>query len=160
MGMRYSASFSAVAVSAAQDLFELLAPADACIAIHSIRLGQSSDFGDAQAEGLEVTLKRATGSYTSGSGGTSPSKNALESGFSAAGATVEANNTTQAAVGTGTLTKFMHDTFNIQIGWLYQPVPEERIILSPSQALILSLDSAPADAITMSGTIVWEEIGG
>lgn len=159
MGMRYSGSVSAVAVSAAQDFFELVCPADAVIVIHSIRIGQSSDFGDSAAEGLEVAFKRGVGS-TSGSGGSTPAKNALETGFAASGATLEANNTTQAVAGGGSLTEILHDVFNVQIGFLYQPVPEERIVLSPGDEFYVSLDSAPGDALTMSGTMVWEEIGG
>lgn len=160
MGMRYSGSFEAVAVSAAQDLFELVAPADSAIIIHSIRIGQSSDYGDAAAEGLSISLVRGEGSVTTGSGGSTPTPAPLESGFAASGATLEANNTTKMVVGAGTLTTLQNDAFNAQVGWLYQPVPEERIIISPDDRMTVELVGAPNDALTMSGTIVWEEVGG
>jgi hypothetical protein len=38
--------------------------------------------------------------------------------------------------------------------------PETRPILSPSRRLTVELVNAPADSITMSGTILFEEIGG
>ena len=62
----FSASFSAVAVSAAQDVFELVAPSTSRVAIRSISLGQYSDAGDAAAELLSVLIMR--GHTTSGPG--------------------------------------------------------------------------------------------
>ena len=50
MGSVDPASFSAVAISAAQDLFEIVAPADARVRLLEIDLGQCSDFGDELAE--------------------------------------------------------------------------------------------------------------
>ena len=44
MGRVYTASFSAVAITAAQDLFEIVAPADARVRLLEIDLGQRSDF--------------------------------------------------------------------------------------------------------------------
>lgn len=159
MGMRYSCVFDAVAVTAAQDLFELTAPADSALIIHSIRIGQTTDYGDAAAEGSQITLRRGQGT-TSGSGGSAGTEVTLEAGFAAAGTLVETNNTTQMTVGGGSIQVLAEEPFNIQVGYLYQPVPEERIIISPSDLFTVALDSAPADSLTMSGTIVWEELGG
>jgi S-formylglutathione hydrolase FrmB len=156
MGMIYSATFTAVAVSAAQDLFEIAAPADAAVVLHSVRLGQSSDAGDAAAEMLPVQIVK--GNTTSGSGGSAVTPTPLESGYAAAGAAVEANNTTQASAGTPLTV--VADAFNVQVGWQWIPTPEERIVLSPSQRAVVRLSAAPADALTMSGTLVFEEIGG
>ena len=64
MGRLYTAQFSAVAVSAAQDLFEIVAPSDAIVKIHNIRLGQTSDVGDAAEEILLIKLN--SGATTSG----------------------------------------------------------------------------------------------
>lgn len=161
MGMRYAAVFEDVAVSAAQDLFEITAPTDAAVIVHSVRVGQSSDFGDAAAEGLSISMVRGEAT-TSGSGGSTVTPAPLEAGFAAAGSTVEANNTTKQTVGSpaGTLTVLYNDAFNVQVGFLYQPVPEERPIISPGDLFTVELVGAPTDALTMSGTIVFEEIGG
>lgn len=155
MGMRYAATFDAVAVSAAQDLFEITAPSDCIVAIYALYLGQTSDVGDANAENLKVQLIK--GYTVSGSSGSSVTPSKLETGFAAAGSTVEANNTTVA--NTGTPVTVHQDVWNTQLPYMYRPAPEERIILSPSERLVVRLP-APADAITMSGTLVFEEIGG
>lgn len=152
MGRIYSASVSA-GVTAIQDFFELNAPSDAIVKIHSITLGQNLDYGDAAAEGLRVQISRATGS---GSGGSTPTARPHNVGDSAFGGTVEANNTAQ---GTGT-TVLVEDAFNVQAGWFYRPTPEEMIIISPSGRIVVELPVAPTDSLTISGSITFEEIGG
>ena len=152
----YVATFAAVVVSAAQDVFEIVAPASSRLMIREIRLGQYSDPGDAQAEMLSVQIIR--GYTTSGSGGASvtPVNLSPVSGAAAAVATVERNNTTVAADGTGAV--LLADTFNVMGGWRYYPVPEERIEVGVSQRLVVRI-TAPADALTMNGTLVYEEVG-
>lgn len=153
MGRVYSASFEKVAVSAAQDLFEVVAPADATVKIHSCTISQDSDAGDAQAEMLSVLIHRGN---ATGSGGTTPTPSPLSEGDAAFGGTTEVNNTSQSVEGT-----FLHaEAFNVQIGLFYLPPPEDRVEVAPSQLFIVELQDAPADALTMSGTIVFEEIGG
>ena len=72
------------------------------------------------------------------------------------GGTCEANNTTQSAEGT-----FLHsDTFNVRAGYQFIWTPETRPVVSPSGLFIVELQTAPADSLTMSGTIYFEEIGG
>ena len=53
--------------------------------------------------------------------------------------------------------RLLADTFNAQIGWP-TTTPEERIVLERDQRLVVRI-SAPADPITLSGTLVFEEIG-
>src|SRR4029077_8853067 len=96
----YSIAFSAVAVSAAQDLFEVVCAAAGVVYIHGYELFQTSDHGDAQAEGLQLQAIR--GFTTSGSGGTSVTPGLASSRDGAATATCEANNTTVATTGTTT----------------------------------------------------------
>ena len=153
-GRIYIAEVSAVAVSLVQDFWELNCPADAVIALLSVRISQYSDVGDAAAEILPVIISRPTG--TAGSGGSTPTARPAMVGTVAFGGTVEANNTTQA----GTTTEILSDTFNIRSGWLYQPPEKEVIWLSPSGILVVELPVAPADAITMQGTITFEVFGG
>lgn len=153
MGRMYTAEVNAVAVTAAQDFFEINAPADAIVVLHSCFLGQTSDAGDAEAEMLSVQISRVGG--TAGSGGSSPTVNPHQLGDSAFGGTVEANNTTQV----GTPVELYSETFNVQAGWYYVPTPEERFIISPSGGIVVEI-TAPADSLTMSGRITFEEIGG
>lgn len=153
MGRVYSASFSEVAVTVAQDLFEIVAPADASVRVHGVTISQSSDAGDAQAEMGKILIHRGT---ATGSGGSVVTPSPLSEGDAAFGGTVEANNTTQSVEGT-----VLHsEAFNVQIGFYYMPPPEDRVEVSPSQLFIVELQAAPDDSLTMSGTIVFEAIGG
>ena len=155
MGRLYTAQFSAVAVSAAQDLFEIVAPSDAIVKIHNIRLGQTSDVGDAAEEILLIKLN--SGATTSGSGGGSYTPVPIELGDAAFGGTCEINNTTQAA--NGTIVTHHAWPWNVRGPFEIIFEPETRPVLSPSRRCVLTIP-APADALTMMGTITFEEIGG
>jgi hypothetical protein len=159
MGRRYTVPFSATAVTAAVDAFEVLAATAKPFILREIVLGQSSDYGDAQAEGLSILIKRATGSYTSGSGGSTvtPTHN---TNTPAAGPTPEVCNTTQAAAGSGTLTTIRAEAFNVQSGYQFLPTPEQAegaYLFLAGEACVVSI-TAPADSITVSGTLEFEEL--
>jgi len=146
----YSAVFEEVAVTAVQDLFEIVAPADSVVIIHMFEVSQSSD---TDSEQLNLLFHRGS---TSGSGGSTPTPRPLAVGDAAFGGTVEANNTSQSTEGV-----HLHAaSFNVLNGYMWMPTPEARIILSPSGRLIIELQTAPADSLTMSATVVFEEIGG
>jgi hypothetical protein len=147
----YTANVS-VAVTAAQDFFEVNAPSTGIVVVHRIFLGQSSDAADAQAEMLRVQIERGGG--TAGSGGTTPTAAPHCVGHAAFGGTVEANNTTQV----GTPTTIYEEAFNVQAGWFWVPTPEERIIIPPSGILVVAIPTAPTDSLTMQGSITFEEI--
>jgi len=153
MGRMYTAVFEQVAVAAAQDLFEVNAPADAVVVVHRVVIAQSSDAGDSEAEMLPILIHRGS---TSGSGGSTPTPAPLEMGDAAFGGTVEANNTTQSTEGT----QIHAESFHIAAGFDFHPTPECRPVISPSGRLVVELQGAPADSLTMDGTIVFEEIGG
>jgi len=153
----FTATFAGVAVSAAQDAFEITAPATSRVKVKEVRLGQYSDFGDAAAEILSVTVLR--GHTASGSGGSAitPGNMAGWSAAPAAVSAVEANNTTVASGGSPVT--LVADAFNIQQGWCWRAWEEyEEIILEVNQRLVVRL-SAPIDPLTMNGTLLFEEIG-
>lgn len=153
MGRIYSAVFEKVAVSAAQDLFELIAPSDAIVIIHAVYLSQDSDDATSESEMLNLLIHRGT---ATGSGGSAVTPSPLEVGDAAFGGTVEANNTTQSVEGT-----LLHsDCFNVLSGYAYIPTPEARPVISPSGLFIVELQDTPSDELTMSGTLLFEEIGG
>lgn len=158
MGRFYSISFAGVAASAAQDLFEVLAAAGKPFILHEVIVSQTTDYGDAAAEGLQILIKRATGSYTSGSGGSTPTPAKHQTSDTAAGVTAEANNTTQASAGSGALTTIRADSWNIQGEFQYLPTPETRLFFSPAEACVIAM-SGPDDAITINGTMTIEELG-
>jgi len=155
----YAATFSNVAVTAAQDLFEISAPATGIVILHRIVISQSSDFGDAQEEGLVLALRR--GATTTGSGGTTVTPGvgaAMENMGPAFTGVVKANSTTPATGGTPVA--FHVEAWNVRGPFDYLPTPELRLILSPSQRAVLNLTAAPADALTVSGTLNFEWLGG
>lgn len=159
----YSSIFAGVAVSGAQDVFEMtLSTANRWMALREIRLFQYSDAGDSEAELLSVQLIQ--GYTTAGSGGAAATENALRR-FSTAKATAQVavvtNNTTVASAGTGTV--LLADGFNVMGGWWYRPPEDERIVmdggLGTAGRLVCRI-TAPADGVTMNGTAIWEEGSG
>lgn len=159
LGRIYTVSFEAVAVTAAQDLWELNAPAGKACRLRSVFVGQSSDAGDAEDEMLRIRINRGSSGTTSGSGGTAPTPAKTDSGDAAASFTAEVNNTTAMVAGGGTITLLHPDTFNVRAGWVYRPTPEEMYTWSASERLTINLPVAPADSLTMSGVAIVEEIG-
>ncbi len=157
MGRIYHVPFSAVAASVAQDLWEVLAATAKPFWLHEVTVSQSSDYGDAAAEGLSILIKRATGSYTSGSGGSTVTPAKSLTNDAAAGPTAEINNTSQASAGSGALTMVRAEAFNVQAGYQYLPPPEQRFLFLAAEAVVVSI-TTPADAITVSGTLVFEEL--
>ena len=156
MGRMYTAVFAAVSVTAQQDFFEVNAPADSVVVLHEINITQTSDVGDAAEEMLSLAIK--SGATTSGTGGTTPTAVPMSLGDAAFGGSVEVNNTTK-ALG-GTIVTHYRESFNIRSGFKYLPTPETRKPLSPSARLTVELVTTPADALTMDGTITFEEVGG
>lgn len=154
MGRVYSASFENVTVSASQDFFEILPATQKPVILHACYLSQSSDVGDAAEEMLRVKIIR--GHTTSGSGGSAINGVPLDPDGAADAATVEANNTTIASLGTAV--DLHADAFNIRTGWVYLPAPEDRPVVKNAETLVVRLMAAPADALSMSGTIIYEEI--
>lgn len=157
MGRMYSALFEGVSVSAVQDLFELVAPTDAAVVVHRVEISQD---GSETSEQLPIRMVRGEGSVTSGSGGSTPTARPLAKGDAAFGGTVEANNTTRMVAGSGALIPLARRAWNVLDRFLFTPTPEERIVISPGDRLTVELPVAPAAALTMSGEIVFEEIGG
>lgn len=159
----YTATFTGIAVSAAQDLFEIVAPATSRVVIHDLALAQYSD-PDATTEAEILSLQIIRGHTTSGSGGAAVTPGALNPYLRAAASTVERNNTTVAA--NGTAVTLWSDGWHTQAGFIWRLSErfvgmknENKILLRPSERLVVRLPVAPADAITTNGTLAFEEIG-
>lgn len=151
----YTATFSAVAVSAAQDLFEIVAGSGARIEIREIVISQYSDAADAQAEMLPILLMR--GHTSTGSGGSTPTPSPNKIAGATAQATVKANNTSQASGGSPVTLRA--EAFNVMGGYRFYPIDEERIGLAVGDRFVVRLNGAPGDSLTVNGTIVFEEMG-
>lgn len=156
MGQMFTAQFNGVAVTAQQDFFEIVAPADGVVVIHELELSQSSDVGDAAEEGLSILLK--SGATTSGSGGSTPTAIPIMLDGTAFAGTVGANNTTKA--NTGTIVTHAAWNWNIRMPFQKLWTPETRPVVSPSRRMTVELATTPADSLTVSGTLTFELIGG
>ena len=150
----YSIPVQAVAITTAQDLYEI-APADdkPCI-LDGLELGQSTDYGDAAAEGVRLASRR--GDTVSGSGGSSPSIRAVDPQDAAAGLTAEANNTTKANTSGVAI---YGSAWNIQISPtnIWWPDAYGLKVSQVESRICLELVAAPADSVTVDHTLMLRE---
>jgi len=155
-GPVYTVPFSATVLTTNPiDLFCVTASTESRVVIREIRLGQYSEFGDAQAELL--SLEMMTGSTTPSSGtAITPRNVAGHSGAPTAVSAVVGPSTTLASTTSAALD--WADTWNVAAGLLYAPVPAERKIVAAGDTWVLRM-SAPADALTLNGTLLIQEIG-
>ena len=156
MGRMITASFPPTAQTAAHDLFEILAPALVGVKVHSLRIWQTTELGDAAEETLNLTFTRGVGAVTSGSGGTTPDIHQVDNDDAAGGSTVEARNTTQMAAGSGSLEIVDRDGWMIRQPYSRIYTPEERPKIKAGERLAIGL-SAPADSTTIGAAITYEE---
>lgn len=154
MGRRYTINFNSQAITAQQDLFEIVAGSSNSFKLIELYLSQLSEVGDAQEEGLNILVK--SGQTTSGSGGNAGTAVSDDFGDSAAGLTAEVNNTTKASAGTIVIHRAWN--WNIRAPFQYIWLPPQ-MVLRPSRRLTVELATTPADSITMSGYLTVEEAG-
>lgn len=155
----YYVEFAASAQAAAVDWFELITGAAGKLVLLELYIGQTTETGDTQEEQINYYLKRATGTYTSGSGGnTGVARPPVDPSDAAATFTAETLNTTKIAVGTGTLTTLIEDTFNVRTGLQAIWTPDAGPRIGASSALGIGMVGNPVDSITWSGYCVVGEI--
>jgi hypothetical protein len=92
---------------------------------------------------------------SAGGTGTSFTPVPLASGSPAAGTACIVDLTGE---GTDSAT-IIRDAFNLLNGWLWLPVPEEKLYVPPSGILGLKLPVAPASATSFVAGIIFEETG-
>lgn len=151
MGRRYIINHFFSAKTTAGDLIGIESASTKVTKICSLRVEQSSDYGDAAAEGLRLQFSRGT----AGSGGTSKTPRPLEVGDSAFAGTCRAAD----SVALSSATVLLEGGMNIQAGWLWTPPERGDIVLAPSGAAALILVTTPADAIDFEVDLEIEEIG-
>lgn len=153
-GRMYTISISGVASPAAAfDFVEINAATNKPVRIRRIRIAQTSE-PTTEEEQLAITVVR--GHATSGSGGdTTPDGGPLSPSDAAAGYTAETMNTTIASAGTAV--NLIEDAWNTRAGYDMAFAPEEAPEAINASLLVVR-SSAPADAITIRGTIWVEEL--
>ena len=153
MARMYSSVFDAVAITAVQDIFAIVAPTNATVRIHQLDLFQTTDLGDAQEEVLRLRIRQ--GQTAAGSGGAAGTIVPQDVDDSASGATVRTNDTTQA--NTGTIVTDEVFGWNIRVPLRIIWTPECRPILKGGRRATIELVGAPTDSITVSGGLIWQE---
>ena len=148
----FSAPMDALAFTTATDVFELTCASTARSELLMMELGQTTDLGDAAEEVLRMGLYRGA---TAGATGTALTEQPYgDSNDGAAESTVVSNRGT-ASTG-GTLLQII--TWNIRIPTQWIWIPEIRPIAEVSTVITFRLLTAPADSITISGTLIWREL--
>ena len=150
----YSVQFHNVAVSAVQDLISLTSTASMATELHGVVIGQISGTSVAN---LQISINRLPATVTAGSGGSAATPQKLNRGDAAATATARVNDTTPATTG-GTKAVLHSDVYNTVNGYQFFFPPADVPTIGPSEAAVLSLDSAPGSAMTMSGTLYFGEL--
>jgi hypothetical protein len=157
MGVPFVATFQAVAVTVAQDLFEITFPSTIAGRLLEVEITQSSEVADAQAEMLRFAIKRGTSATTSGSAGSTPTAVSVVPGMTFTGV-VEANNT--ARISGGTVTVLEEVDKHVAEGFHHLPPLDRCYEFAGSQRCVIGLEAAPADSVTISGKVVFETLGG
>lgn len=152
MARTYTVPFTGVAITAAQDIFQITPVAGKPIKILGLVLGQYTDVGDAASENLSLKISRGWG--TTGSGGTDLTTTAppVDPSDAAAGFNAKINNTTVASGGTEV--KLFGDVWNTQAGYqMWFPEGVQPGCNSTTGGILTVTITAPADSITANGTL-------
>lgn len=152
MGRLYKISHEAVAVAGAISIMQLKAGASNICKIHRVWVSQTASTTSAM---VRIQLLRKTAAATV----TAFTPLLLDTGDSAAKSVggTSATGITASAEGTdGDV--LVNDTFNALTGWLYLPVPEERIIVPAAGFFAVKFPVNPV--LTINAGIIFEEIGG
>lgn len=155
-GRQYAVTWdAATAVTTAIDIFEILPADDKPVILDELTIWQTSDFGDAQEEILQIQV--IIGYTTSGSGGAAGTVGRLSAGDVAASFTAEVRNTTLATVGTPYIVHA--DGWNVRAPYIWTPLPLWSPVGTQAVPLYVRLPAAPVDAITMNAMIKLRELG-
>lgn len=155
MGRVYTVSFTAVAVTVAADLFELVPATNIPIRVLGIRLTQSNRLSDANED--EIPILFIVGHTTSGTGGSAATPALPDIHDAAASFTAETCNTTAATA--GTTTTIYTGGWNIR-GPFYEVFTEaqQKRCDAGQSRLVIRMGKAPTASTTITGSVDVEEI--
>jgi hypothetical protein len=164
MGLIYPVPFNGTITAAGTDtdIWSFQPADDKPIRLRWFTMGQISEVGDAQEEGLRITVKRLPATFTVGSGGNAVTAAAPmgSSSLTAWSFTARTNDTT---VSTSSGTVQVIDEF----GWNERGTPYDRVYPDAeycpgafqAQGLVIRMETTLADDMTFSGTAFVEELG-
>lgn len=158
MPRQYTVIFENVAVSAAQDLFQILGAAGKILKIKRLII-EATNTALVTAQSLQIRCQFLPVTVTNGSGGSSPTPRPMDPGDSAASFTAKANNTTPAS-SSGTTTTLLERGPHIYAGLDHKWDPGTEPTIGPSESFTAGLLSTVSGTVNLSGTIFVEEHGG
>lgn len=160
MGRIYAVSYQGTVTNAGgdSDLLELLPADDKPVKLRGMLLSQISEVGDAAEEGLRVSIMRLPATVTSGTGGSAATPVPMDSADSAAGVSVECNNTTVATT-SGTAVTLAEIGWNERNSPYEMWFPDDRFAPKAKQGegLVVRMQTTPADDFTGCFTFWIEE---
>lgn len=154
-GAVYTVPIDALSLTAESDLYCITASTSTKLLLREVRLGQYSEFGDAQAELLPIRI--ITGS-TNVSGGSTVAAQNVAQHTGAKTAESEALSPSATLASTASATLRYSDSWNVAAGWVYAPLPAERLVVQEGETVVVRI-GAPADVLTLNGTLIMQEIG-
>lgn len=139
------------------DMFELRPSSSAGLPIRlcGLSIMQTSEVGDAQEEMVSWSVLRMTGgTFTSGTGGTTPTPVPVDFDDVASDFAADAVNDAVATT-TGTSTTLWSDGFNLRTGLDWKFIPPEYRFTAPglaNTALLIRFNTTVADTVTWQGS--------
>lgn len=161
MGRLYTCQSAVVSITAQQDLLYFKPAAEKPILVEHFEIiaaGGTADAGDAQEELWDIEAIDVPTTVTVGSGGSSVTPRPQMPSDTAAGFTCRANDTTK-ATSSGTIVPVWPTGMNNRIGLPVTPIPEHGLWVSSTAALVIRLNTTPADAILVSVLAKVREFG-
>lgn len=151
----YTAIIPHTSQTASVDLLEVIGHATRPYVLLELHLTQTTELGDSAEEQILVSIK--SGSTTSGSGGNSAANGvSTEGGGSASGFTFETQNTTKAQ--DGTIVTHVAQAWNVRGPFDIVFTELSQLVMPAARRLTVEI-AAPADATTIGGYAVIQEIG-
>lgn len=160
MSRFYTCSYSGTLTNSGgdSDLLEIAPADDKPVRLRGWIIGQTSEVGDTAEEGIRLSVILLPATFTSGSGGSAVTPAPIDSADTAAGCTVEMNNTTVATTSGTAVTR-------AEIGWNERATPyefwypDERFcpLVKQGEGLVVRCQTTVADDISITLTFFIEE---
>lgn len=159
MSRVYSVAYSGTYTAAGTDtdLLEIQPADDKPVRLLGFSLGQTSEVGDSAEEGVRISVIRLPATFTSGSGGSTPTPAPIDGVDAAAGATTKTNNTTVATT-SGTAVTL------VELGWNERNTPYEfwfpprcEPVVRQTEGLVVRAQTTIADDMSIACTFWFEE---
>lgn len=161
MGRIYTVPYQGTVTAAGTDadLFALKPAAGKPIRLRGLKLCQWSEVGDAQEEGLRISIARMTATITDGSGGGSVTPVPVQGNTPASGFTARCNDTTVATT-SGSTTIIEEFAWNVRNSPFetWWPDPDFAPDAKNAEGIIIRMQTTLADDASFAMTAYVEEL--